>query len=155
MNRFMPMALCFLIGCTTSSDDMPSYGTPTETTTIDLIQVDGFAPAPSNLEVHIAGTAVTYRYGNTTEHATIAIENVAEIIHALEVVEFLDLDASYSTCEQPASDAPAVTINVALPAGSQMVSHFVGCSGGVFDKLQRLDQQIFELSGFNAWFAQL
>jgi hypothetical protein len=155
MNCFKPVVLCFLIGCATSGDDLPSYGAPTETTAIHMVQVAGFSPAPSNLEVHIEGTAVMYRHGNTTGRATIAIENVAAIIHALEAVEFLELDASYSTCEQPASDAPAVTIDVALSAGSQMVSHYVGCSGGVFDDLKRLDQQIYELSGFNAWFEQL
>lgn len=149
MSYSRPVALCFLVGC-----GAPSYGTPTDTTTIDLAEGGGFSGQFSR-GVRIEGTTATYRSGGTTVRVTIATMDVAEIIHALEKIEFLDLDADYTTCSNPASDDFSATINVVLSAGAHTVSHYLGCSGGVFDDLRWLDEQIYDLSGFTAWRAQL
>ena len=164
MNRFQLIALCFLMGCVTSTDaspndppidrprpELPSYGTPTDATTIHLLVHDGFAGSAYDRELRIEGTAATYRYGANTEQVTISTRAVKEIIHALEEIEFLELDGDYDTCSTPASDGFSAAIEVALPAGPQTVSHYGGCSGGVFDELTRLEQRIFDLSGFTAW----
>jgi hypothetical protein len=144
-----PIALCFLVGCGASN-----YGAPTDTTTIDLAEDGGFSGQFSK-GVRVEGTAATYRSGGTTDHAMIATMDVAEIIHALEKIEFLDLDADYTACSNPASDDFSATINVALSAGAHTVRHYLGCSGGVFDDLRWLDQRIYDLSGFTAWRTQL
>jgi hypothetical protein len=147
VSYFKPIALCFLVGC----GGAPDYGPPTDATTIDVIESGGFAGQADIRGVRIEGTAATYHSGDAAVHATIATAEVAEIIHALETVEFLDLDGDYTTCRHSDSDAFEVTIDVVLSAGAQMVSHYLGCHGGVFDYLRRLDQQIYDLSGFTAW----
>lgn len=129
----------------------PSYGPPTAATTIDLQETGGFAGPSNGHGVRIVGTMATYTAGATTDQATLTTSQVAAIIAALEDVGFLDLQADYTTCMSEISDLPSVTITAMLSAGSNTVRHYLGCKGGLFDRLAALDQQIFDLSGYTAW----
>lgn len=141
-----PLFLCFLIGCAATD-----YGAPGASTTIDLQQDGGFGGPSNERGVRIVGTAVTYTASARTGQATLDSAAVAKIIDALEEIEFLSLDAEYTICSNAATDMPDVTIDVSLAAGSHHVTHYLGCTGGVFGELKTLDQKIYELSGFTAW----
>jgi hypothetical protein len=143
--RTLLLALC-LVGC-----GSPNYGTPTATTTIDLQQTGGFAGPANGQGVRIVGTMATYTNRMVTEQATLMASDVAAIIRALEEIDFLNLQADYTSCMSEISDLPSVTITAMLTAGSNTVRHYLGCKGGVFDQLAALDQKIFDLSGYTAW----
>ncbi|MFT3692098.1 MAG: hypothetical protein QM831_03085 [Kofleriaceae bacterium] len=140
-----------LVACTSSS---PDYGPPTSSTAISLTRSGGFAPPGTNEQsVAIVGSNVTFMSSGMTEQATIETADVAAIIDAMQQIDFLDLKGDYSTCATPATDAPDAHFVVTLDAGSNDLSFYTGCSGGVFDDLQKLEQTIFDRSGFSAWVA--
>ncbi len=136
------------VGC--SSTD---YGSPTSATTIGVQEDGGFSTAEHDRGVTVVGTAATYSVGTLASAGTVTTASVTAMIHALEAIDFLDLDGDYTQCPNPAADHPNVTIHVALPAGTKTVLYNANCSSGTFDQLANLDQQIFELSGFTAWSA--
>jgi hypothetical protein len=146
----LAMILCGVAGCSSSS--APDYGPPSATTTIELAQTGGFV-ASNARGVKIVGTVATYTAADRTDQATIATADVAAMIDALEQVDFLALHGNYTTCANPSTDLPNVTITVALAAGTNSVMHYLGCGGGTFDDLAALDEHIFEDSGFAAWVA--
>ncbi|HEY6179796.1 MAG TPA: hypothetical protein VIX73_35325 [Kofleriaceae bacterium] len=143
--RTVLLVLC-LAGC-----GSPNYGAPTATTTIDLQESGGFAGPANAHGVRIVGTMATYIAGTTTEMATLTTSDVAAIIRALEDIDFLNLQADYTSCMSEISDLPSVTITAMVTAGSNTVRHYLGCKGGMFDQLAALDQKIFTLSGYTAW----
>src|SRR4051794_32514747 len=113
-----------LVGCTST----PDYGPPDDHTAISVDTAGGFAGPNSDNHsgVHVVGTTATYIDGSTTEHATLAIEDVAAMIHALEDVEFIDLAATAPAC---AVDAPVLTIEATLAAGTNRIDRDVACGG--------------------------
>jgi hypothetical protein len=141
-------ALCLIAAC-----GSPDYGQPTDSTSIELSQSGGFG-GPSNARgVRIVGLNVTYTKGGTSTPRQIERSQVGDILHALEAVDFLDLQSDYTTCTPMTSDAETVTISVMIGVGIHSLRHSLGCMGGVFDQLQDLDRKIYNLSGYDAWAA--
>jgi hypothetical protein len=138
---------CAVVGCGTSG----GYGEPTDATMIELVESGGFAGPSNSRGVRIEGTTATYHSVQRTGQADLSDDDVAAIIAALEEIEFLELEADYTTCDNPGADFPSATVDVSLDAGEHTVRHYLGCIGGVFDRLAELDQQIFDLSGFTTW----
>src|SRR3954464_14844352 len=146
-------------GSSASSNPPPSdaagdvamdYGQPSDATRISLEGTGGFVP-PRSRGVMIAGTTATFHDNSKVGQATLATADVAAMIDALEAVQFLSLDTDYTLCADKASDMATVTIDVALPAGTHMLRHYLGCEGGIFDDLADLEQQIFAHSGLSDW----
>jgi hypothetical protein len=127
------------------------YGPPTASTMIELQESGGFAGPANRHGVRIVGTTATYSSGSRSEQVTLETADVAAIIDALEGIDFLDLQDDYTTCEPVVADAESATIAVTVSAGSHTVNHYLGCTGGMFDKLEQLERQIFQLSGYNDW----
>ncbi len=140
------------VGCSTTD-----YGPPTPTTMIEIEQSYGGPPVSGEPTIErgvvITGTAAVYTASFTTAEQTIATSDVAAIVHALEHVDFLALDDGYLPCPDGGEDGPGVAIQVALSAGAKSVDYSMACTGGKFDQLATLEQQIFDLSGFTAWLA--
>jgi hypothetical protein len=138
--------LSLLVACTSTN-----YGPPTAQTEIELSEDGGFAGPANSQSVHLVGTNAVFAFGQGTGSATVTTDNVAEIIHALEAIDFLDIHGDLTTCPQPATDASTATFRVAVNAGTNDVSAYLGCSGGTFDDLGTARTKIFDLTGFTAW----
>jgi FlaG/FlaF family flagellin (archaellin) len=139
--------LTLVVGCTSSA----SYGPPTAQTEIELSEDGGFAGPANSQSVHLVGTNVVFGSGQSTSNAIVSTDNVAEIIHTLEGIDFLDIHGDYTTCALPATDASTATFHVTLEAGANSVSAYLGCSGGTFDDLDTARGKIFDLTGYTAW----
>ena len=136
--------IVLLVGCAST----PDYGSPDDHTAISAETAGGFAgPNTDNHRgVHVIGTTGTYIDGATMAEASLAIDDVAAMIHALEDVAFLDLAATAPAC---ALDAPVLTIEATLAAGTNRVDRDVACGGAIGALQDRLDA----LSGFTTWLA--
>lgn len=132
----------------------PDYGPPTATTQITVSRSGGFAPPGTNTQsAAISGSTVTFTASTLTDTAAISSADVAAIIDAMQAIDFLELKGDYGTCASPATDAPDTRITASLAAGTNDVSFYTGCSGGVFDDLATLQDTVFDRSGFTAWLA--
>jgi hypothetical protein len=135
-----------LVACTSTN-----YGPPTAQTEIELSEDGGFAGPANSQSVHLVGTNVVFAVGQSNSNAIVSTDNVAEIIHTLEAIDFLDIHGDYTTCPQAATDASTATFHVNVEAGTNDVSAYLGCSGGTFDDLDTARGKIFDLTGFTAW----
>jgi hypothetical protein len=131
-----------------------NYGAPTSSTTVDVQETGGFAGPSHGHGFRVVGATATYNMEAVTDEAALATSDVAAMIRALEDAAFLDLQADYTTCMVEITDLPTATITATLSAGSNTVHYYLGCKGGKFDDLAALVQQLFELSGYNAWAAK-
>jgi len=138
--------LTILAACSSTS-----YGPPTAQTEIMLSEDGGFAGPANSESVHLVGTNAVFALGQSTSSATVTTDNVAEIIHSLEAIDFLDIHGDFTTCPQPATDASTATFHVILEAGTNDVSAYLGCGGGTFDDLDAARTKIFDLTGFTTW----
>ncbi len=138
--------LTLVVGCTSAS-----YGPPTAQTEIELSEDGGFAGPGNSQSVHLVGTNVVFGAGQSTSNAIVSTDNVAEIIHTLEAIDFLDIHGDFTTCTMEATDATTMMFHVTLEAGANNVSAYRGCSGGTFDDLDTARGKIFDLTGYTAW----
>lgn len=138
--------LTLIVGCSSAS-----YGPPTAQTEIELSEDGGFAGPANSQSVHLVGTNVVFGAGQSTSNAIVSTANVAEIIHTLEGIDFLDLHGDFTTCTLAATDASTARFHVTLQAGANNLVVYLGCHGGTFDDLETARGKIFELTGFTAW----
>src|SRR5688572_26994291 len=131
---YLFVGLCAVVGCGETND----YGEPTGSTMIELVESGGFAGPANSRGVRIEGTTATYHSVDRTGQADISEDDIAAIIAALEEIEFLELEADYTACDNPGADFPSATVEVSLAAGEHTVRHYLGCTGGVFDRLAEL-----------------
>jgi len=154
----MTLITCAVAACG-SSESSADYGPPTAETVIRLEIGNGFLVPGSPeilLSVEIVGTQASYVENERGEsaQATLEASTVASIIHAFESIDLLEIDSeAFARCPVPPLDAGYNYLHVVLSAGTKDLQHIQGCAGAVFADVDAVENQIFDLSGFKAWYA--